>query len=69
METNIVEKSTLLYCLSIVSGDIMSQKYHLYCEYLLIKHKPFIGEVHNSWGGHITDPEENYDNENCSLVE
>ena len=63
------KNGTAILFFSIVSGDIMSQKYHLYCKYFLIKHKPFIREVHNSQGGPIPDHEENYDSYYSSLVE
>ena len=38
-------------------GDQMSQQYHLYCKYFLLKHKPWHGNVNNDWVGPVTDPE------------
>ena len=38
-------------------SDIMLQHYHLYWKYFLIKKYPCHGDVNNTWGGPIIDPD------------
>ena len=39
-----------------ISSDPMSQSYHRYCKYFLVKHKTCHGNVNQEWGGPIIDP-------------
>ena len=36
--------------------DPVSKYYHLSCKYFIIKHKPWVDNVNNAWGGKIVDP-------------
>ena len=51
------EKRTAVITYPKKLGDQMSQQYHLYCKYFLLKHKPWHGNVNNDWVGPVTDPE------------
>ena len=51
-------------------GYIMSQYYHLYYKYFLIKHKPWHGNYNDAWGVPITDPDhDEYEDEEALLLE
>ena len=38
------------------SNNPSSRYYHSYCKHMLIKHKPWCGQVFNLWDGPIVDP-------------
>ena len=51
------KKRIVVFAFPSHSIDISSQYYRLYCKHTLIKHKTWRGQVCNSWGGLILDPE------------
>ena len=58
-------KRTVVITFPSLSSDSMSQFYHRYCKFFLIKHKPWNGNVNQAWGGPIIDPNEG--DEDCIL--
>ena len=67
----IIERTKKTFVIAFPSriSDPSSQYYHYYCKNMLIKHKPWRGQVCSAWGGPIVDPEtgKTIDNEELDI--
>ena len=57
-EKKIIEQTNRTFLVTFLyrSNDPSYWYYYLYCKHMLIKHKPWCGQVCNAWSGPILDP-------------